>query len=124
MWRVLPSSTQGAGGERVEVADVLGLLDRVAGGLDPDVLAPHLRVARSADQVPGQAPVTQRGRAGSAVRAPGELDLHARGGGVLVALREERLGLPMARVTGGEERRRVLQMLVAERDDLGRAHRT
>ncbi len=43
----------------VEVAEVLGLLDRVPRELDPDVLAPDLDVARGADQVADDSPVAQ-----------------------------------------------------------------
>ena len=47
------------GGERVEIADDLGLLDRVAGVLDPDVGPPDGARLRRAEQVADRAPAAR-----------------------------------------------------------------
>ena len=108
----------------VQVAEVLGLLDRVPRELDPDVLAPDLDVARRADQVAHDSSVAQPRGAGSALRAPGRLDLFACGGGVFIALRQGRLGLAVVGVTGREQPRRIVEMRVGKGDDLGPGHGT
>ena len=92
-------------GERVEVAHVLRLLDGVAGRLDPDVRAPHRVVARRADEVADEPPVAQPGGARGGLAAPDALQLLARRGRLLVARREQRLGLAVARVAGREQAR-------------------
>src|SRR5262249_53061452 len=102
----------------VEVARVLGLLHGVARELDPDVLAPDVHFARCAAHIADEAAASQSGRAGCVSRAPRGLELLERSGRVLVALRQQRLGLAMARVPRREEACGLVEMLVGEGDDL------
>jgi hypothetical protein len=111
-------------GESVQVAHVLRLLHRVSAGLDPRVVAPDRLLAPRADEVPDEPAVAEARCARCAVGAPDALELLARRGGVLVALRQQPLGLPVEGVTGREQRRCVVEMLVRERDDFEAGHAT
>src|SRR3954462_431738 len=125
------------GSEGVEVAHVLGLLDRVAGAFDEHVRAPGGVFARGADEVAGEAAFAEGDRAGGGFSAPPALDLpggasdapHAlelreRLGGLLEARREQRLDAPLACVARRQKVGRVAKMVVAERRDLDASHAT
>ena len=112
------------GRSRVQVAEILRLLDCVAGELDPDVLAPDPRLQRSADQVADYAPIPDGGRAGCLLRAPRLFDLGPRRHRALEARRKRRLGLALARVAGGEEPAGVVQMPVGKGDYFEARHGT
>jgi hypothetical protein len=102
----------------VEIARVLGLLHGIARELDPHVLAPVVHFAGRAHHIADETAASQRGRAACARRAPRGLKFLQRSGGALVAFRQERLGLAMARVPRREEACRLVKMLVGEGDDL------
>ena len=106
----------------VEVADVLRLLDGVAGELDPDVVAPDRVGPRRAEQVPDDAAVPQGDGAGDAVRTPQGCDLLLCRGGVLVALGKERLSPSLRPLPGGEERAGGADEVVRERAKLEACH--
>src|SRR5438093_9203480 len=61
----------------VQVAEILGLLDRVAGELDPHVLPPDRVLAGRGDQVADDAAVAHRRGARGSPDAPRLLDLLA-----------------------------------------------
>ncbi len=79
---------------RVQVARVLGLLDRVPCDLDPDVRSPGV-VARRAQQVSDDAAVPESDSSGGAVAGPEGLDLGAKVG-LLAQQRLQRAVSPMA----------------------------
>ena len=63
------------GGDAVEVADDLGLLDGMAGGLDPDVGAPDRVVAPDTEQIADDLTIAHRDRARGPLGLPDRLDL-------------------------------------------------
>jgi hypothetical protein len=109
---------------RVEVAQVLGFLDRVAGELHPDVLPPVAGRTRRADQVAHDAAVADRRRARGALRAPGLFDLGPRRDRVLEAFGQRRLGPALALVPRREQASGVVEVLVGEGDDFEPSHAT
>jgi hypothetical protein len=109
-------------GGRVQVAQVLGFFDRMPGELDPDVRAPALVLA-DAEQVADEASVPERDRARGAVEGEQSLDLAARRLGILVPLRQQRLGRPVRTVPGGEQLSGGRQELVGKWANLEAGHR-
>src|SRR5919201_4273244 len=87
------------GREGVEVADVLGLADRVSCELDPDVRPPDFVAPSSAEEVAGKVPVAERNRSGSVIALPELLDLDPE----VDVLGEQRLGRAVSRVAPLEQ---------------------
>ena len=104
----------------VEVTDILGLGDGMAGQLDPAVRAPDRLVAMRADQVAGHPSVAKPRRARGAAAPPQRLDLGPGGPGLLVGGREERLRRPVATVALGQELGGPGDVLLGEGPDLER----
>src|SRR5215207_8061794 len=99
----------------VEIADVLGILDCVTGGLHPDVRAPAGIVLAGPEQVADDAPGAEPH---DPIAAQG---LHL--GPVVVAVAEQRLGLTMSPVALCEQRGGAVQMLLGKRVDFETRHR-
>ncbi len=110
------------GGRGVQVADVLGLLDRVSGGLDPDVLAPGPARLGGAEQVADDPAVADRHRAGRVVAREERGDLGLARGGVLEPLGEQGLVEPVPAVPLGEQPAGVGQVALVEREQLEAGH--
>ena len=108
-------------GGTVEVARELGLLDRVAGELHPDVGAPE-RVPRRAQEEPRHAAAGHCDRSGGVVASRQLLHLGARDVRILEPGGQAGLHLPLPTVALGEQTAGVHQVLVGEREDLGARH--
>ena len=91
------------GGGSVEVAEVLRLLDCVAGELDPDVLAPDRARARRADQVADRSAVAQRNRSRDPLEREQRLHFGLRRRGLFELRGQQRLGGAMRPVAGRQE---------------------
>ena len=107
----------------VEVAQVLRLLDRVAGELDPDVRTPELVALAHADQVADGASVAERDDARRAVEREQRLDLGPCRRRILVLGREQRLGSPVGALALGEQLAGRVQELVGKWSNLEARHR-
>ena len=107
----------------VEVAQVLGLLDRVAGELDPDVRTPELVALAHADQVPDGAAAAECDDARRVVQREQRLDLRLCGSGLLVLGGQQRLGCAMGSLARGEQLPRRDQELVGKWANLEAGHR-
>jgi hypothetical protein len=98
----------------VEVADDL----RISGGVprvgDPGVAAPEAVLGDAGSQVAGDAPVLHGDDPVAFLAGQGRLDLST----CVRELRQERLGIPVARVALRQERRRRLDVLRGERAQL------
>ena len=113
---VCPSSNQRCRGDRVDVAHPLAVaLDRLA--RDPDA---HPGDAGARGAVTPNRYALAREHPRSVFLAPFPLDL----GAEVDVLRKQRLGLAMARVTGRQQGRGVVQMRIGKGDDLEACHAT
>src|SRR5215216_1014281 len=101
---------------RVQVANVLRLLDRVSRRLDPDVRAPAAVVLAAAEQEADGASGPRPDDAGGAVK---RRDL----GAVVIAVAEQRLLLALAAMAPLEQHRCIVQMLFGEGVNLEARHR-
>src|SRR5829696_1738172 len=101
---------------RVQVANVLRLLDRVPRRLDPDVRAPAAVVLADAEQEADGASAPRPDDAGGAVK---RRDL----GAVVIAVAEQRLSLALAAMAPLEQHRCIVQMLFGEGVNLEARHR-